>query len=282
MTQITAVMVKELRDRTGLGMSKCKEALEHANGDMELAIENLRKSGMASAVKKEGRETKEGMTAFATQNGVYALIEANAETDFVVKSEPFQQFAKNIAIEVAATTPVSLADLMNQPYSQDSSITVDQHRALVMQNVGENIQVKRIYHVKQGANDSIAIYSHMGGKIGVLVEIEGAKGQEALAYDLAMHIAAEAPEYLDQQSVPAEIIEKERDIAKEQVKGKPEAIVDKIVDGKIQAYCAQVCLVNQKYIKDPSLSIQELLDKRSKEIGSPLKVRNFVRWQIGA
>ena len=189
-------MIKELRDRTGVGMGKCKEALEEAHGDMELAISNLRKAGMASAVKKEGRTTNEGMIGTAENGQVVALVEINAETDFVVKNERFQQFLKNIAEEIATTRPASLEAFLKQKFSKDNHLTIDEYRATIIQTIGENIQIKRLKIIPKSSDKSIGVYNHLGGKIVTLVEIKGSPSQDALAKDIAMHIAAASPEYL--------------------------------------------------------------------------------------
>lgn len=281
MTAITPAMIKELRERTGVGMGKCKEALEEAKGDMELAISNLRKAGMASAVKKEGRETKEGMIGIAETEQTIAIVEANAETDFVVKNERFKQFLDNIAEEVARTNPPSLDAFLQQKYSKDSSLTIDQYRATMVQTIGENIQIRRILTLKKTPDLSVGVYSHLGGKIVTVVEITGSNNEEALAKDIAMHTAAAAPEYLSPEKVPQAIIENEKDIARSQIQGKPDNIVDKIIEGKINAFYDASTLVRQKYIRDDSISITDLVNKRAKEVGKPLTVTNFVRWSVG-
>jgi len=280
---VTAAMIKELRDRTGVGMGKCKEALEEAKGDMELAITNLRKAGQASAVKKEGRETKEGMIGSSENPKAVALVEVNAETDFVVKNERFQEFLKNIAEEVAATHPSNLETFLQQKYSKDPHFTVDQYRANVIQTIGENIQIKRLKVVPKTSQKALGVYNHLGGKIVTLVEITGSSAPEAeqLAKDIAMHIAAAAPEYLSPEKVPAHVVEHEKDIARSQVKGKPENIVEKILDGKLNAYYDQACLTRQKYIRDDSLTIQDLVTKLSKQLGHELKLSDFLRWNVG-
>lgn len=279
--QITPSQIKELRDRTGVGMGKCKEALEEAKGDMELAIANLRKAGIASAVKKEGRSTNEGMIGVAENGNAFALVEINAETDFVVKNDKFQQFLVDIANEIVATRPASLEAFLSQKFSKDNQLTIDQLRATIIQTIGENIQIRRLQTIAKANDKSIGIYSHMGGKIVTMVEISGAAGEEALAKDLAMHTAAAAPEYLAPETVPAAIIENEKEIAKGQIQGKPANIVDKIVEGKVNAFYDQACLVKQKYIKNDSLSIAEVVNQRAKEIGKPLSVTNFLRWSVG-
>jgi elongation factor Ts len=281
MAEVTAAMIKELRERSGVGMGKCKEALEAAKGDMELAIENLRKAGLATAVKKEGRATNEGMIVTSDNGSTIAIVEGNAETDFVVRNEKFQQFLTNVAQDAAKTTPASLEAFVQQKYSKDPSLTIDQYRSTLIQTIGENIQLRRLQLIKRAPDKSIGIYSHMGGKILTLVEITGSGAEDALAKDIAMHTAAAAPDYLSPEKVPADILEKEKEIAKTQIQGKPANIVDKIVEGKMNAFYDQVCLIRQKYIKDDSLTIADLVNKRSKEIGKPLTLTHFLRWTVG-
>jgi elongation factor Ts len=280
MTQITAAMIKELRDRTGIGMGKCKEALEESKGDMELAISNLRKAGMASAVKKEGRATNEGMIGTAETPSTIAIVEVNAETDFVVKNDRFKEFLADIVKEAAETAPASLEAFIQQKFSKDPALTIDQYRATVMQAIGENIQIRRLAIIPKAPQKSIGLYSHLGGKIVTLVEITGGEKEEALAKDIAMHVAAAAPDYLSPEKVPADVVNNEKEIAKSQVKGKPENIVDKIVEGKVKAFYDTTCLVCQKYIRDDSISIADLVNKRAKEAGTPLVVADFLRWSV--
>lgn len=281
MANITPALIKDLRERTGVGMGKCKEALEEANGDIELAIANLRKAGMASAVKKEGRETKEGLIAVAETDQAVAVVEVNAETDFVVKNERFRQFAENIAEEIAKTKPSSLDAFLQQKYSKEPALTIDQYRATIVQTIGENIQIRRLIVLDKGPGRSLGVYSHLGGKIICVVEVSGCKDETALAKEIAMHTAAAAPEYLSPEKVPQGIIDHEREIAKGQMQGKPAHIIDKIVDGKVNAYFDANTLVRQKFIKDDSLTITDLVNKRGKEVGKPLSVTNFIRWSVG-
>lgn len=280
--QITPALIKELRERTGVGMGKCKEALEEAKGDIELAIENLRKAGIAGAVKKEGRSTNEGQIVAAVGPQNVAIVEVNAETDFVVKNDRFQEFLKNIVNEIAATSPASLEAFLNQKYSKDQSLTVDQYRATVIQAIGENIQIKRLLLIPKASDKSIGIYSHLGGKILTIVELQGSSTEEQLAKDIAMHVAAASPEYLSPEKVPQTVIDNEREIARVQIKGKPENIVEKIVDGKIKAYFDANCLVCQKYIKDDSKTIAEVVADQGKKSGKPLQLVNYLRWNVGS
>jgi elongation factor Ts len=279
--KVTPEMVKQLRERTGVGMGKCKEALDQAHGDMEQAIDLLRKAGMASAVKKEGRETKEGVIAFAEGDDAIALIEINAETDFVVQNDKFKQFAASVAKQAAQTKPSSIEDFLSHMSHEDKTLTVDQHRALVMQSLGENIKLKRMEIIAKAPNRSFGSYSHMGGKIVALVEIDGKSGFEGLCREIAMHIAAESPEYLSPEEIPEEVKKREEEIAREQVKGKPPQIENKIVEGKMNAFYDQACLLRQKFIKDNTITISDLIAKESKAAGQPLVLKRFIRWKVG-
>lgn len=281
MSKVTADMVKELRERTGVGMGKCKEALDACGGDMEKAIDHLRKAGMASAVKKEGREVNEGLIGFAESSKAVVLMEVNSETDFVAQNDRFKQFIKDVAQDAADSQPASLEAFLNRPYSKDSSVTVDQFRALTMQSLGENIKIKRLEVLPKSHDVSIGIYSHMGGKIVTAVILTGGEGNEAFARELAMHVAAESPEFLRPEDVPNDAKAREEEIARGQVQGKPANIVDKIVEGKIKAYYDQVCFICQKYIKENSKSVAEVVAAEGKRLGKNIAVQSFKRWKVG-
>lgn len=279
--EITAELVKELRDRTGVGLGKCKEALEETKGDIELAVANLRKRGMATAVKKEGRETKEGIVQVRDSGKAIALVEVNAETDFVVKNDKFQKFTHDLTEELVRHPAIALEEFLKQKYSKDPQITIDQYRSLMVSTLGENIQIKRVEIFVKKKGYSYGLYNHGQGKLITLVEIEGNEAEEALAKDIAMHIAAEAPEYLTPDEIPERVIAHEKEIASAQVTGKPANIIDKIVQGKLKAYFDQVCLVHQHYVKDPSISVGQLVEKRGKEVNKSLKITQFLRWKVG-
>lgn len=281
MKDISSDMIRELREKTGVGMGKCKEALVLSGGDMEKAIDILRKAGMASGVKKEGRETKEGLILAAEDKQHVILLEANAETDFVTQNDRFKHFVHDCVKQALETKPKSLADLVAQPYYKDKSITIDQYRNLVIQALGENIQLRRLELIPRHPNSSYGIYSHMGGKLVVIVEIEGAADQEGIAKELAMHVAAENPDYLKPDQIPADAMAREEEIARSQVQGKPANIADKIIAGKLKAFAEQVCLIHQKYVKDNSVTVQQFLELCSKKIGKPLSIRGFWRWKVG-
>jgi elongation factor Ts len=280
MSQVTAEMVQELRTRTGVGMAKCKQALDEAKGDMDLAIANLRKAGIAGAVKKADREVKEGTIVSAMNNQRLVLVEANAETDFVVKNAIFQQFAKDVADEVLRTGISDVEKLLAEHWSKDKSLTLDQYRAITMQKLGENIIIRRVMVMQRSPNTSVGLYSHSGGKIVTAVIISGSEGEEELAREVAMHVAAEAPEYLKPEEVPADVKAQEEEIARAQVKGKPDNVIQKILEGKLRAFYDQVCLVCQKFIKDPSVSVNERVQQRAKAINKPLEISGFVRWAV--
>lgn len=281
---VTAALIKQLRDLTGVGMGKCKEALETSNGDIEVAIANLRKAGIASAAKKEGRATNEGVIAAAQNAQNVAVVEINAETDFVAKNDRFQQFANDVANEIAKMAPSSLEEFLTHTYSKDGhNQTVEQHRAELVQAIGENIQIKRLKVFKKGDNKSLGVYSHLGGKIVTLVEISGSENEEALAKDIAMHVAAASPDYLSPTDIPAEVLASERDIARSQLEqqGKPANIIDKVVENKINDFYSSSCLSQQKFVKNDELSITELVNQRAKATGAPLKLSGFMRWSLG-
>lgn len=281
MAAITAEMIKTLRERTGVGMGKCKEALESMGGDMEKAIDHLRKLGIASAVKKEGRETKEGVVAAKEDAHHLAMIEVNSETDFVAQNDKFKVLVQHLLEDALKKNPHDLEAFMQMNSSHDPSLSIDAYRALVMQSLGENIKVKRLHLLKKHDEASYGIYSHMGGKILCVVEVLGAHGQEALAREIAMHVAAESPDYLDHTQVSEDVIAREKEIAASQVVGKPQAIADKIIEGKLKAFYDQVCLLNQKFIKNNSLSIADLLHEEGKKIGKTLSIKRFMRWTVG-
>lgn len=280
MAPVTAEMIKDLRQRTGVGMAKCKEALEAAGGDISKAIEDLRKSGIAGAIKKEGRETKEGVIFAIERGNALTLFEMSAETDFVVNNEHFQEFARHVAEQISEEEPNDLATLLASKYRYDPSVTVDEMRALVMQKIGENIQPKRFEILRKNSEATFGTYSHMGGRIVTAVILEGSANEKELANDLSMHVCASAPEYLNPDAVPSEIKEKEREIAKSQVQGKPANIIDNIVEGKLKAYYKEVCFLQQMFLKDNKQSIEQVIEARARQIGKPLTVSDYRRWSV--
>ena len=271
---ISAAQVKELRERTGSGMMECKKALLEANGDMDAAIEALRKSGLAKADKKAGRVAAEGLIVIevSPDGKEAALVEVNSETDFVAKKEEFQEFARNVARRVLADKPASVEELLKLPITDGSDTDIETARKELIAKLGENIGVRRFEIVQ--SNGTIGCYLH-GTRIGVLVELEG--GDEALARDIAMHIAASRPVSISEEDMPKDILEKEKEIitAQAQESGKPADIVEKMVQGRIRKFLAEVTLLGQPFVKDTDTSVGKLLDKAG------AKVLSFRRMELG-
>jgi elongation factor Ts len=256
---ISATQVKELRERTGSGMMECKKALQDANGDMETAVEILRKSGLAKADKKAGRIAAEGLiiVELSDDHKRAAVAEINCETDFVAKKEEFQTFANKVTQRVLKSSPDSLESLLAMPLD-DGGVSVDEARKELIAKIGENINVRRFSLVE--TNGTLGAYLH-GTRIGVLVEMKG--GTEDLAKDIAMHVAASRPVCVNEMEVSAELIQKEREIfaAQAEQSGKPADIIAKMVDGRIKKFLAEVTLVGQPFVKDPETTVAKLLDK---------------------
>jgi len=271
---ISAAMVKELRERTGSGMMECKKALQEANGDMEAAVELMRKAGLAKADKKSGRTAAEGRISTKTSaDGKRAVIvEINCETDFVAKGDDFVEFANNVVQTALDSTAGSLDELLATVMPSTGSSVEETRRAMVAK-IGENINVRRFESITSESG-IIASYLH-GTRIGVLVELIG--GDQELGRDIAMHIAASKPLCVDEKGVPAETVAKEREIAKAQAEaeGKPANIVEKMVEGKIKKFLGEVTLLGQPFVKDPDQAVGKLLSSREASVG------RFVRFEVG-
>jgi len=275
MATISAGAVKDLREKTGVGMMEAKKALEEAGGDFEKAVDILRKKGLSAAAKKAARVASEGMIAASIQGGgtTGVLIEVNSETDFVSKNEEFQAFAKGLAELVAGKKPADGAALSQLLLGGEN---VEAKRNALVQKIGENITIRRFVCYETAGR--IAVYLH-GNRIGVMVDYTG--GDEQLGKDLAMHIAAANPQFLSRETVPADVLGRERAVYDAQAKesGKPAAVISKIVEGKLEKFYSDTCLVDQVYIKDPDgkLKIKDLL----KKAGENIKLNRFVRYQLG-
>ncbi|SHH42399.1 elongation factor Ts [Clostridium collagenovorans DSM 3089] len=283
---ISAKMVKELREITGAGMMECKKALTETNGNMEEAVEYLRKKGLAAAAKKAGRVAAEGLVkTFVTEDGkVASVVEVNCETDFVAANEEFIAFVDRIA-ELAATTNVSnVEELLAAKFNEN--MTVEEARTALIAKLGENMSVRRFerFTVENGVING---YVHGGGRIGVLVELESDKSEASLieaAKDVAMHVAAVNPLFLNKDAVDHESLEKEKEIFRVQAinEGKPENIVEKMVVGRINKYYKENCLVDQQWVKNPDLTITQFLNEEAKKIGAAkVTVAKFVRFERG-
>jgi len=268
---ITAALVKELRERTGSGMMECKKALVETDGDIEAAAELMRKSGAAKADKKAGRVAADGaIKVSVSEDGKSAVIlEINSETDFVAKDDNFQAFADEVLATIAANRPASVEDLSSMQLASGQS--VEEARQALISKVGENIQVRRFQIVESGA--SIASYLH-GARIGVLVDTTA---DDDLARDIAMHIAAVNPQFVDQDAIPAEFVEKEKAIliAQAESSGKPPEIIEKMIQGRLNKFLAEVTLMGQPFVKDPDQSVAKLL------AGAGATVNAFCRYEVG-
>lgn len=271
MAQITAALVKELREITGAGMMDCKKALVECEGDKDKAIDYLREKGIAKAAKKAGRIASEGVVAAAvTADGKTAcIVEINSETDFVAKNENFQNLVKKIAEHIVACKPADM-DALNA--SQMDGKTVADVMTEAVASIGEKLSLRR-FEVYTTEDGQLATYIHMGGKIGVIVELSG--GDEALGKDVAMQIAAAKPQCIGRADVDKEALAHEREVLRKQAleEGKPEKIVEKMVDGRINKYYKEVCLVEQEFVKDS--------DKTIKDILAGVEVRRFARFEMG-
>lgn len=284
--QITAKMVSELRERTGAGMMDCKKALTEANGDMEKAIEILREKGLAAAAKKAGRVAAEGLVeTYISEDGKRgAIIELNCETDFVAKNADFAELAKNIAKHAAHSNANKVEELLDEKFIVDNNVSVKDAITALIAKLGENMSFRRFerFVAEEGV---ISDYIHGGGRIAVMVQLKG--GNEAVlkevAKELALQIAAANPLYLNKEDVPADVIEKEKEIYRQQAlnEGKPEKVVEKMVEGRLQKYYKDVCLIEQLWIRDQDLTIRKYLENKSKEAGNEIKVVKFARFEKG-
>ena len=263
---VTASLVKELREKTGAGMMDCKKVLTETDGDLEKAAELLRERGIAKAAKKSGRVAAEGLVeAYVSEDGkVGAIVEVNAETDFVAKNEEFKTFVMNVAKQVAKTNPKDVETLLAEEATFEPGKTINEVLVNKIATIGENMNIRRFARFE--SNGLVEKYIHGDGKIAVLVNM--AKGDKEVAKDICMQIAAARPEYLNEQSVPAERVEKEKEILKAQTmnEGKPEAIAEKIVQGRIGKFFSEICLVDQAFVKNPDIKVSQLLTEKNAEI----------------
>lgn len=277
MAEVTAALVKELRDATNVSMMECKRALVESGGDVEKAKIELRKKGLSFAASKSGRAAKQGLIGASIKNDgkLIGMAEVRCETDFVVKNDNFRKFVQEMA-EKACDTDSSLSETMKTEVASK------------VQQIGENIVIHRNMRLTAGPGGLLAAYVHLGGKVCAVVELAPGKQENLssqafreVAKDLTLQVAAANPRFLTSKDVPAKEIASEREIYASQVKDKPPQIVEKIVDGKLRKYYSEVCLVDQPFIKEPKQTMSAFLEAKSKELGDTLVVRRFVRWQAG-
>jgi elongation factor Ts len=308
MAEISAQLVKQLRERTGAGMMECKKALQETNGDIDAAVDVLRKRGIASAGKKESRSTRQGLiSSHINSNGrLGALVEVNCESDFVARTEDFQSLAADIAAHVAEHKPkyvraeqvteAERADfktheaLYEQKFAKDQAGTVGELVKAKVAKLGENINVSRFVIYQAEANGVVGNYIHAGSQIGVLIEVAAKNAATAgkdefktLIRDLAMQVAAAHPQYVQKGDVPAGVLEKERVIQRERAlnEGKPEKMVDKIAEGRLSKFYEEICLLEQPFIRENSISVNELIKTVSGKLGDTVTVNRFVRYKVG-
>ena len=273
MAQITASLVKELIERTGAGMMDCKKALTQTDGDIEAAIDYLRENGIAKAAKKADRIAAEGLSYIEVKGNKAVILEINSETDFVAKNEKFVALVKNVAEAILAAEPKTLEEAL-QVEAQGGTVEAVINEGIA--TIGEKLSLRRFEVVSKTDADAFGAYSHMGGRIGVLTLVEGSTDEEA-AKDVAMHIAALAPKYLDESEVPADVLEHEKKVLTEQAlnEGKPANIVEKMIVGRINKFLEEITVVKQKFVKDDSFTVEKFVASKGG------KLAKFVRYEVG-
>ncbi|QKS71407.1 elongation factor Ts [Paenalkalicoccus suaedae] len=271
---VTAQMVKELREKTGAGMMDCKKALSETNGDMEKAIDFLRENGIAKAAKKADRVAAEGLAAIVTEGNRSVIVEINSETDFVSKNENFVNMVQEVASHILNNNPASVEEALAQDFSGDASTLQDFINNQIAK-IGEKISLRRFEIVEVADNEVVGSYLHMGGRIGVLTVVEGV--EEQVAKDVSMHVAAINPKYVSRDEVSAEETDREREVLKQQAlkEGKPENIVEKMVEGRLSKYFGEICLNEQPFVKDSDQTVGKYVQSKG---GT---VKKFFRFEVG-
>ncbi|HDL0588972.1 TPA: elongation factor Ts [Staphylococcus aureus] len=274
MATISAKLVKELREKTGAGMMDCKKALTETDGDIDKAIDYLREKGIAKAAKKADRIAAEGLVHVETKGNDAVIVEINSETDFVARNEGFQELVKEIANQVLDTKAETVEALMETTLPNGKS--VDERIKEAISTIGEKLSVRRFAIRTKTDNDAFGAYLHMGGRIGVLTVVEGSTDEEA-ARDVTMHIAAINPKYVSSEQVSEEEINHEREVLKQQAlnEGKPENIVEKMVEGRLRKYLQEICAVDQDFVKNPDVTVEAFLKTKGG------KLVDFVRYEVG-
>ena len=278
MATITSALVKELRERTGAGMMDCKKALMSCDGDMDKAIDFLREKGLAAAAKKAGRIAAEGMVECYVEGNVGVVVEINCETDFVANTDNFKSLCRDYAKHIIAKNPANVEEMLAQTFYADETKTVNDLIGEATAAIGEKISLRRFARF-EAANGMVDTYIHMGGRIGVMVELaceEVTDEVKTMSHDLVMHIAAANPQYARREEVPTENLEKEREVLTQQAlnEGKPAKIVERMVEGRIEKYYKEVCLVEQPFVKDPDITVKKMLNGKC-------DVVRFVRFERG-
>lgn len=283
---ITAKMVSELRERTGVGMMDCKKALVQTDGDIDKAIEILREKGLAAAAKKAGRVAAEGLisTYITEDHKVGAIVEFNCETDFVAKNDDFITMSNNLAKQAAVSSASSVEEFAAEKYIADESKTVQDAISALIAKLGENMTLRRFGKVTADKG-IVSSYIHGGGRIGVLVNVESENNNvlAEVAKELTLQVAATNPLYMVREEVAQDALDKEKEIYKQQAlnEGKPEKVVEKMVEGRIQKYYKEICLMEQLYIRNQDINIKKFIEEKSKENGSEIRIASYVRFEKG-
>lgn len=283
---ITAKMVSELRERTGVGMMDCKKALVQTDGDIDKAIEILREKGLAAAAKKAGRVAAEGLisTYITEDHKVGAIVEFNCETDFVAKNDDFITMSNNLAKQAAVSSASSVEEFGAEKYIADESKTVQDAISALIAKLGENMTLRRFGKITADKG-IVSSYIHGGGRIGVLVNVESENNNvlAEVAKELTLQVAATNPLYMVREEVAQDALDKEKEIYKQQAlnEGKPEKVVEKMVEGRIQKYYKEVCLMEQLYIRNQDINIKKFIEEKSKENGSEIRIASYVRFEKG-
>ncbi|MBB6452894.1 elongation factor Ts [Salirhabdus euzebyi] len=272
---ITAQMVKELREKTGAGMMDCKKALQETDGDMDKAVDYLREKGIAKAAKKADRIAAEGLTHITVDGNTAVLFEVNSETDFVAKNEQFKNLLTEIGNHLVKQKPGNVEEALQQKLHGEGD-TLDSFITNAIAKIGEKLSLRRFVVAEKGDNDAFGAYLHMGGRIGVLSVLENTTDED-LAKDISMHVAAVNPKYVSRDAVSAEEVEHERNVLKQQAlnEGKPENIVEKMVEGRLGKYFEDICLLEQSFVKDPDQKVKKYVE------GKGATVKTFVRYEVG-
>lgn len=286
---VTTADIKQLRESTGAGVLDCKKALQATDGDVDQAIDFLRKKGLASASKKASREANDGLINAALNDAgtVGAIVEVNCETDFVARTEDFTNFVDSLVRQVLEQPEIiDVEALLNAPYINDPGQTVSEFLPELIAKLGENTVVRNVVRYSLDGDGTLDTYIHPGGRVGVLVEINGGSGEAVLemAHDVALQIAAASPRFLSEADVPAEVIAAEKEVYRAQLVDdkKPDNIKERIIEGKLKKWYSEVTLLNQQFVKDSNLTITQLVQQTGKQTGQNLAVKRFARFELGA
>jgi elongation factor Ts len=290
MLSITTADIKHLRKITGAGVLDCKKALQETDGDVDKAVEFLRKKGLAAASKKATREANEGLVSaqVSADGKIAVMVEVNCETDFVARTEDFKSFVVSLVRQVTEQPDLdSVEVLLAAPYIDNENLTVAERLTDIIAKLGENMLVRQVARFELDGEGLLDSYIHFGGRVGVLVEVAGGNGDNGqfanLVHDIALQVAATSPHYVEENKIPAEIIEAEKNIYQAQLSDnkKPDNIKKRIIEGKLKKWYSEVVLLNQVFVKESKITIGELLKQHSKELDNDIKIRRFARFELG-